>query len=104
MSNRGCTDIDTMRAKFPAMPERRGGRPDLMYLLYPALRHICDCAISHRVHNRPLGLLYIAVRQPTYALHTAQPYPARAGNPGESETYQPNDGPVARKTIENEFN
>ncbi len=59
--------------------------------------------MSHRTHGYPLGKLYLAIRQPSYALHTQHPYPSRRVDPGETPNYNPNDNATARKIIKNQF-
>ena len=103
MSEHGTTTIAAMMSAFPVKPPTRDGRPDLKYLLFPCLRHICSCAMSHRTPGQPMGKLYLALRQQSYGLHTAQPYPQRTPDPGETAVYQGNETATQRKAIDNTF-
>ena len=102
MANYGVTPIVEMRESFPAKPPAGEGKPDLHRLL-DALRHIVDCAMTHRTPGQPLGKLYLAVRAPSYALHTAQPYPQREADPGHAETYIPGMDAAQRNNVKNAF-
>jgi len=85
-TNWGLTDLAAMRLGFPTVPSRFEGRPNLNILIR-GLRHLMECAKSHRTPGQPLGKLYLCVLANTYAIYTAQAYPARAPNPGGAPFY-----------------
>ena len=98
----GCTELSAMKAAFPARPTPLEGRPELRGLLV-YLKHLMTCAMSHRTHGLPLGKLYLVVGQNTYSLFTAEAYPAREPDPGQTPSYQPADNVIARTIILNQF-
>ena len=93
-SEYGCTDMSTMKDAFPMRPTTLEGRPELQGLLN-CLKHLMSCAMSHHIHGLPLGKLYLVVGQETYVLFTADPYPAREPDPGQTPGYISTNGATA---------
>ena len=98
----GATELATMKTAFPSMPMTLEG-PQTLTTLLAIQQHLINCAQSFRVEGRPLGLLNLAIPAQVYQLYTADPYPARAVNPGDRPLYAGNVGQVARANIDNIF-
>ena len=83
----GATELATMKTAFPSMPMTLEG-PQTLTTLLAIQQHLINCAQSFRVEGRPLGLLNLAIPAQVYQLYTADPYPARAVNPGDMLEYR----------------
>ena len=98
----GCTEMSVIKAVFPTKPTALEGCPELRGLL-TCLKHLMSCAMSHCTHGLPLGKLYLVVGQETYILFTADLYPVRKPNRGQTPSYVPTDNATARTIVLNQF-
>ena len=96
------TDIATLKAAFPSIPNIHDG-PHTLKTLLSIQQHMINCAQSFRVNGRPLGLLNLAIPAQVYVLYTADAYPARTADPGNMPQFANNAGPIARLNTENLF-
>ena len=96
------TSKDSMRASFPTRPVPIVGEPTLPELLR-ILNWLIECGRSHRTAGQPLGKLYLVINHVLYPMYTAQAYPNRAPNPGDTPFYAPNSGSTARANVNNTF-
>ena len=103
MGDYGITSLTAMRGAFPMKPDPRDCFPDLKYLLYPCLRHICACSMAHRTPGQTVGKLYLVLRQQSYMLYTTSLYPQRTPSPGDVLIYPLQADAATRKTINNAF-
>ena len=100
MTKNEPTTAELMRVSFPKRkPAPLEGRPTMKGLvsLLPYLR---DCAKSHRVYGRDMGLLHLVIRAILYANYTAQSYPVRQADPGQLPLFAPGADTAQQRTAE----
>ena len=100
MSLYAVTTRESMIAAFPINPAALDTAPTLASLLV-CRRHLNLCAISLTLRGNLVGHLHLEVPQPLYALETANSYPARQVDPGDTVTYAPAAGFITRANVDN---
>ena len=89
-----------MIAAFPITPAALNTTPTLALLL-GCRRHLNLCAVSLPLRGNSVGHLHLAVPKLLYALETANPYPARQIDPGDTVTYEYAAGVIAISNADN---
>ena len=89
-----------MRAYFPKRKPASLEAHPTMKGLVSLLPYLRDCAKSHLVYGRDMGLLHLVLRDMLYANYTAQPYPVRQADPGQLPLFAPGADAAHQRTAE----
>ena len=100
MSLYALNTLESNILAFPITTEALNTVPTLALLLR-CRRDVKICAISLTLRGNLIRHLHQAVPQLLYALETANPYPARQIDPGDTVTYEYAAGVIAISNADN---